>query len=60
MSTESVDGKYLYFSRKRSGRQDPENAIWRIPVEGGEEQAVIESLYCWTDSVGACRAIFCK
>ena len=42
--TESMDGKYVYFAARRSGEPDPENAIWRIPVEGGDEQVVVESL----------------
>jgi Tol biopolymer transport system component len=43
-SIESPDGEHLYFSRRRSVPQDPENAIWRIPVEGGDEEVVIESV----------------
>ena len=42
--TESVDGRYVYFTKRRSGGSDPDNAISRMPVEGGDEQAVIESL----------------
>ncbi len=42
--TESIDGKYVYFAASRSGDPDPENAIRRISVEGGDEQVVIESL----------------
>ena len=33
---ESPDGKLFYFSRNSS--------LWRVPVEGGEESQVIESL----------------
>jgi hypothetical protein len=43
-SIESLDGEYVYFARRRSVPQDPENAIWRIPVEGGDEEVVIESV----------------
>jgi Tol biopolymer transport system component len=42
--TESIDGKYVYFAARQTGGPDPENAIWRIPVEGGDEQVVIKSL----------------
>jgi Tol biopolymer transport system component len=41
---ESTDGRYVYFARRRSQLSDPENAIWRIPVGGGDEEVVIESL----------------
>jgi serine/threonine protein kinase/dipeptidyl aminopeptidase/acylaminoacyl peptidase len=41
---ESTDGKYVYFSSRRSSGLDPENALWRIPLEGGDEEVVIESL----------------
>jgi len=40
---ESTDGKHVYFARRGSGTPDPQNAIWRIPVEGGDEEVVIES-----------------
>jgi Tol biopolymer transport system component len=40
---ESTDGRYVYFARKLSGTPDPQNSIWRIPVEGGDEEVVIES-----------------
>ncbi len=39
---ESTDGRYLYFSR--SWYVDTLNAIWRIPVEGGEEEVAVDSL----------------
>jgi Tol biopolymer transport system component len=38
---ESMDGKYLFFAASDS---ETENAIWRMPVEGGKEQVVVESL----------------
>lgn len=41
---ESTDGRYVYFARRRSQLSDPENAIWRIPVGGGDEEVVVESL----------------
>lgn len=43
-SSESPDGKYLYFSRRHTVPEDPVNAIWRMPVAGGEEEVVIGSL----------------
>jgi Tol biopolymer transport system component/predicted Ser/Thr protein kinase len=42
-AVESTDGASVYFSRKLSGRHDPQNAIWRLPVGGGDEEAVVES-----------------
>jgi serine/threonine protein kinase/Tol biopolymer transport system component len=41
---ESTDGRHLYFCRRFSHRGAPGNAIWRVPVEGGDEEVVIESL----------------
>ena len=35
---ESPDGKYVYYAKSR----DPENAIWRVSAEGGEEAPVIK------------------
>jgi serine/threonine protein kinase/Tol biopolymer transport system component len=43
-SIESLDGAHLYFARRRSVPENPENAIWRIPVDGGDEEVVIESV----------------
>jgi Tol biopolymer transport system component/predicted Ser/Thr protein kinase len=40
---ESPDGRHVYFSRRWSGPLNPQNAIWRIPVEGGVEEAVVKS-----------------
>jgi Tol biopolymer transport system component len=42
---ESTDGAYVYFSRRHSVPEDPENSIWRVPVGGGDEEEVIESLH---------------
>ena len=39
---ESIDGRHLYFARRLSGTLNPQNSLWRIPVEGGEEEVVIE------------------
>ena len=35
---ESVDGKFIYYSKDRIGLP----GIWRAPVEGGEETLVLE------------------
>jgi Tol biopolymer transport system component len=43
-SIESRDGDYLYFSRRLSLPEDPRNALWRVPVRGGEEEVVVESV----------------
>jgi Tol biopolymer transport system component len=40
---ESTDGKYLYFAKRSSGTPDPRNSIWRVPVEGRDEEVVIDS-----------------
>ena len=39
MSMESPDGSLFYFTR------GPEKSLWRVPVEGGEESQVLESLF---------------
>jgi Tol biopolymer transport system component len=39
---ESTDGQHVYFTKRGSGPLDPQNAIWRIPVEGGDEEVVVE------------------
>ena len=39
-----MDGKYVYFAARESGGLDPENGIWRVPVEGGDEEVVVKSL----------------
>jgi Tol biopolymer transport system component/DNA-binding winged helix-turn-helix (wHTH) protein len=46
---ESPDGRHVYFTRKLSwfGRQ---NSLWRIPVEGGDEEVVVEG---YRSSVGS-------
>lgn len=36
---ESLDGRFLYFAKGR-----PEAGLWRMPVEGGEETAVLPDL----------------
>jgi Tol biopolymer transport system component/DNA-binding winged helix-turn-helix (wHTH) protein len=43
---ESSDGRYLYYAKKRLlGAVGERNSLWRIPVEGGAEEVVIEGLY---------------
>lgn len=42
--TESPDGEHVYFSRRFSGSENPENAIWRVAADGGDEEVVIPSL----------------
>jgi Tol biopolymer transport system component len=39
---ESPDGRHVYFTKRASGTPAPENALWRVPVEGGNEEVVIE------------------
>ncbi|HUV13961.1 MAG TPA: protein kinase [Acidobacteriota bacterium] len=39
---ESFDGKYLYYIKYRA-----DHRIWRMPVEGGEEVLVSESIDAW-------------
>ena len=40
---ESTDGHVYFTKRKRmSGTLNPQNALWRIPVDGGDEEVVIE------------------
>ena len=39
---ESTDGRHVYFTKRMSGTLDPQNALWRIPVEGGDEEVVVE------------------
>jgi Tol biopolymer transport system component/DNA-binding winged helix-turn-helix (wHTH) protein len=38
---ESADG-HVYFTKRQSGTPNPQNALWRIPVEGGDEEVVVE------------------
>jgi Tol biopolymer transport system component len=40
---ESTDGRHVYFTRGLSGTLDPQSSLWRIPVEGGDEEVVVES-----------------
>ena len=39
---ESTDGQYVYFTKRMSGTLDPQNALWRTPVGGGDEEVVVE------------------
>ena len=38
---ESTDGRHVYFTRKQAWLE-LQNSLWRIPVEGGDEEVVIE------------------
>jgi Tol biopolymer transport system component/DNA-binding winged helix-turn-helix (wHTH) protein len=38
---EATDG-HVYFTKRMSGTLNPQNALWRIPVEGGDEEVVVE------------------
>ena len=38
---ESTDG-HVYFTKRMSGTLNPQNALWRVPVEGGDEEVVIK------------------
>lgn len=41
---ESPDGKFLYFA---NGKEYPSHySVWKIPVEGGEEIKVLDSVDC--------------
>ncbi len=42
--TESLDGRHVYYCENRSGTIAPDNALWRVPVAGGEEELVVSSL----------------
>jgi len=46
---ESLDGRHVYFVRRYSNEMDPENAIWRIPVEGGDDPCTSRKnrTSCW-------------
>jgi Tol biopolymer transport system component len=39
---ESTDGLHVYYTKRMSGTMDPQNSIWRIPVEGGDEEVVVK------------------
>ena len=43
MPQESPDGKLLYYQRYSEAR-DAYDSVWRMPVEGGEETRVIDSI----------------
>ncbi len=46
---ESKDGRHVYFTRKLSWFER-QNSLWRIPVEGGDEEVVVEE---YRSSVGS-------
>ena len=39
-ATESPDGRYLYYAKDFSSP----SSIWRVPVEGGREERIVEGL----------------
>jgi hypothetical protein len=39
---ESTDGRHVYFTKKMSHTLDLQNALWRIPVERGDEEVVVQ------------------
>jgi hypothetical protein len=41
---ESIDG-HLHFTPGMAGTLDPQSALWRLPVEGGDEGVVVQ-WYC--------------
>jgi len=47
LGQESPDGRYLYFMKPLAGASGPGGiqGLWRIPVEGGEETQVLETVY---------------
>ena len=42
-SQESPDGKFLYYGKGR----DPTTSLWKLPVAGGDETRVLESVTWW-------------
>jgi len=53
LALESADGKFLYYSKSFSG-----TSLWKIPVEGGEETQVLESLGDYDNFVLADHGIY--
>ena len=43
MALESSDGKFLYYVKNEKERQ----RLWKVPVGGGEETQVLESVYAF-------------
>ena len=39
---ESPDGKFVFYAKPEGSPRDP-TAVWRVPAEGGEEGAVLDS-----------------
>jgi Tol biopolymer transport system component/DNA-binding winged helix-turn-helix (wHTH) protein len=42
---ESPDGRYLFYAKQRILAVGEPNSLWRVPLEGGAEEVVIEDLY---------------
>jgi Tol biopolymer transport system component/DNA-binding winged helix-turn-helix (wHTH) protein len=53
---ESPDGRFLYYARR--GNFNLPNSIWRVPVAGGEETAVVDGLSFSANFVVADRGIY--
>jgi eukaryotic-like serine/threonine-protein kinase len=47
--TESPDNKYLYYTRSK----DPNGSVWKMPVEGGPEARVLQSVVQFNFAVTA-------
>jgi dipeptidyl aminopeptidase/acylaminoacyl peptidase len=52
-ATESVDGRFLYYAIHRAP-----SAIWRVPVDGGDEQPVVDGLSYQLNFVVGTRGIY--
>ena len=58
---ESADGKILYYAKSRNlyyAKNRDQTSIWRIPVDGGEETPVIQSLASLYDFAVTDRGIY--
>ena len=51
---DSTDGKFLYYSK--GSVHGP--ALWRVPVEGGEEVEILEAISDWSTFVPSERGIY--
>ena len=43
VALESVDGRFVYYTKGHR----PTTSLWRVPVDGGEESRVLESVTWW-------------
>jgi Tol biopolymer transport system component len=51
---ESPDGRYLYYGRSEQGR----SFVYRMPVEGGTDERLFESLINWASLAMGSRHMF--